>query len=114
MPGQRASRCHGTDGGAAQGIHNPQLSAGVQYMLFHGRGIINTLIYCALAISTALIIIPDPEMWTLMVWLYQLQVRSHQAVVYAAVVIAAIPTLLVFVFCQSIIIIRGIIVPVEK
>ena len=61
----------------------------------------------------ALIIIPNPKMWTLMVWLFQLQSESHQAVVYASLVIAAIPTLLIFIFCQRIII-RGIVVPTEK
>ena len=61
----------------------------------------------------ALIIIPDRSMWTLMVWVFQLQSMSHQSVVYASLVIAAIPTFLVFVFCQNIII-RGIVVPVEK
>jgi multiple sugar transport system permease protein len=34
-------------------------------------------------------------------------------VIFAALVLAAIPTLLVFVFCQNIIM-RGIIVPTEK
>jgi multiple sugar transport system permease protein len=65
------------------------------------------------AFMMALIIIPDSQMWTLMVWLFQLQTQSHAAVVYAALVIAAIPTFVVFVLCQNIII-RGIVVPVEK
>ena len=61
----------------------------------------------------ALIIIPDQNMWTMMVWLFQLQNTAHQSVVYASLVLAAIPTFIVFVFCQKIII-RGIVVPVEK
>ena len=61
----------------------------------------------------ALVICPDRKMWTLMVYLYQLQVDSHQAVVYASLVIGAIPTFLVFLFCQNIIM-RGIVVPTEK
>jgi multiple sugar transport system permease protein len=61
----------------------------------------------------ALIIIPDQKMWTLMVWIFQLQSEAHQSVVYASLVIAAIPTFLVFVFCQNIIM-RGIVVPTEK
>ncbi len=65
------------------------------------------------AFMMALIIIPDPNMWTLMVWIYQLQSQSHQAVVYASLVIAAIPTFIVFSLCQNLII-RGIVVPVEK
>jgi len=65
------------------------------------------------AFMMALIIIPDQKMWTLMVWIFQLWTQAHQAVVYASLVIAAIPTFLVFVFCQNIII-RGIVVPTEK
>ena len=61
----------------------------------------------------ALIIIPDQTMWTLMVWLFQLQYQAHQSVIYASLVIAAIPTLIVFVLCQGVIM-RGIVVPVEK
>ncbi len=61
----------------------------------------------------ALVIIPDPKMWTIMVWLFQLQSQVHPTVVYASLVIAAIPTFLVFLFCQNIIM-RGIVVPTEK
>ena len=61
----------------------------------------------------ALLICQDQKMWTLMVWLYQLQQRSGQGVMYAALIIAAIPTLIIFIFCQNIIL-RGIVVPVEK
>jgi multiple sugar transport system permease protein len=55
----------------------------------------------------------DEKMWTLMVWLYQLQQRSGQAVMYASLIIAAVPTFLIFLFCQNIIM-RGIVVPSEK
>jgi len=65
------------------------------------------------AFMFALLICQDPKMWTLMVWLFQLQQTSGQGIVYAALIVAAIPTLLVFIFCQSIIM-RGIVVPVEK
>jgi ABC-type glycerol-3-phosphate transport system permease component len=61
----------------------------------------------------ALIIIPDQRMWTMMVWLFELQQVVHPAVVYASVVVAAIPTFIVFVVCQNLIV-RGIVVPVEK
>ena len=61
----------------------------------------------------ALLICQDERMWTLMVWLYELQQRSGQGVIYASLIIAAIPTLIIFVFCQNIIM-RGIVVPVEK
>jgi multiple sugar transport system permease protein len=66
------------------------------------------------AFSFAFIVCQDQKMWTLTVWLYQLsQLNVHQAVIFAALVIAAIPTLLVFIFSQNIIL-RGIIVPSEK
>ncbi len=61
----------------------------------------------------ALLICQDERMWTLMVWLYQLQQRSGQAVMYASLLVAAIPTFIIFFFCQNIIL-RGIVVPVEK
>jgi multiple sugar transport system permease protein len=52
-------------------------------------------------------------MWTIMVWIFQLQSQSSQAVVYASLVIAAIPTFIIFVLCQNVIM-RGIVVPTEK
>jgi multiple sugar transport system permease protein len=61
----------------------------------------------------ALLICQDQRMWTLMPWLYQLQQRSGQGVVFASLILAAVPTFLIFVFCQKIIM-RGIVVPVEK
>lgn len=65
------------------------------------------------AFMFALLICQDPKMWTLMVWLFQLQQTSGPGIIYAALIVAAIPTLLVFIFCQNIIM-RGIVVPVEK
>jgi multiple sugar transport system permease protein len=61
----------------------------------------------------AFILCPNEKMWTLMVFLYQLQLNGHMGLTFTALLIAAIPTFLVFVFCQNIII-RGIVVPVEK
>ena len=61
----------------------------------------------------AFLLCQDQSMWTMMVYLYQLQQHSSQAVGFAALIIAAIPTLLVFIFCQNIII-KGIVVPSEK
>ena len=61
----------------------------------------------------AFILCQNPRMWTMMVNAYQLMQRSNADVGYAVVVIAAIPTFIVFVFCQNIII-RGIVVPTEK
>jgi ABC-type glycerol-3-phosphate transport system permease component len=61
----------------------------------------------------AFLVCQDPSKWTLMVWLSQMQSWAPMSVIFAALVLAAIPTLLVFVFCQNIIM-RGIIVPTEK
>ncbi len=61
----------------------------------------------------ALILAPDPKMWTIMVYIYQLRQSVATPVVYASLIITAIPTLLVFVTCQNIIL-RGIVVPSEK
>ncbi|HUS91051.1 MAG TPA: ABC transporter permease subunit [Phycisphaerae bacterium] len=61
----------------------------------------------------ALLICQDKKMWTLMVWLYELQRDSSPGVIYASLIIAAIPIFLMFVLCQNIIM-RGIVVPVEK
>lgn len=65
------------------------------------------------AFMMALVIIPDQKMWTIMVWIFQLQTMVHQSVVYASLVIAALPTFLFFVFCQNLIL-RGIVIPTEK
>ena len=64
------------------------------------------------AFMMALIIIPDQKMWTIMVWIFQLQ-SAGGPVVYASLVIAAIPTFIIFVLCQNVIM-QGIVVPTEK
>ncbi len=61
----------------------------------------------------ALILAPDPKMWTIMVYIYQLRAMVDPPVVYASLILTAIPTLLVFIFCQNIIL-RGIVVPSDK
>ena len=61
----------------------------------------------------AFLVCQNPKMWTLMVWLFQMQIWAPQFLVYAGLVLAAMPTLLVFIFCQNIIM-RGIIIPSEK
>ena len=61
----------------------------------------------------ALLICQEEEMWTLMPWLYQLQQRSGEGVIFASLIVAAVPTFAIFVFCQNVIM-RGIVVPVEK
>jgi len=61
----------------------------------------------------AFLICQKPHMWTLMVFLWQLGHENYQSVWMAGLVIAAVPTLIVFIFCQKIIL-RGIIVPTMK
>lgn len=61
----------------------------------------------------AFLVCQDQSMWTLMVHIYELMQRASSSVGYAALVIAAIPTLLVFIFFQNIII-KGIVIPMEK
>ena len=63
----------------------------------------------------AFLVCQDPKMWTIMVWMYEFQVNnaSNSALVMAALALVSIPTLLMFIFCQKIIM-RGIIVPSMK
>lgn len=65
------------------------------------------------AFMYAMLVCQDPKMWTIMVWLYQLQAIAPQYVTMAALSVAAIPTLLVFIFAQNVIM-RGIIIPSFK
>jgi len=65
------------------------------------------------AFMFALILAPDPKMWTMMVWIYQLQQGAGPGIVYASILITALPTLIVFICAQNVIM-RGIIVPTEK
>ena len=61
----------------------------------------------------AFLVVQDQRMWTLMVWIYQLQTNAPEAVVMAALALAALPTLLVFLFAQRVIL-RGIVLPGER
>ncbi len=64
----------------------------------------------------AFVVVPDERMWTLMVWLYQFTTdyASYRiSLVMAALVVASLPTLVFFAFCQRVIL-RGIILPTMK
>ncbi len=61
----------------------------------------------------AFLVAQDSRMWTLMVFVYQLQLSAPKAVVMAAVTLAALPTLIVFLLCQRVIM-RGIVLPGER
>ncbi len=61
----------------------------------------------------AFLIAQDEKMWTMMVWVYQLQQTAPKCVMMAALTIAALPTLLVFLVTQKVIM-RGIVLPGER
>ena len=61
----------------------------------------------------AFLVAQDQRIWTLMVWIYNLQSYAPKSVTMAALVIAALPTLIVFLLAQRVIM-RGIILPNER
>ena len=61
----------------------------------------------------AFLVVQDQQMWTLMVWIYQLQSIAPKAVMMAAITMAALPTLIVFLFAQRFIM-QGIVLPGER
>ena len=65
------------------------------------------------AFAFAFILCPDPKMWTLMVYLQQMEQWASQPIQFAGFVLASIPTLIVFITCQRVIM-HGIVLPTEK
>jgi len=61
----------------------------------------------------AFLVAQDQRIWTMMVWIYQLQNTAPKAVMMAALTLAALPTLLVFLSAQRVIM-RGIVLPGER
>ena len=61
----------------------------------------------------AFIVCQNPKYWTVMVFLYDLQQDGYAPLVMASLVLASIPTLLVFLATQRVIL-RGIVVPQMK
>ena len=77
---------------------------------------LNAFIHAYNAWEWALIVCQARRMWTIAVWTYQFAqtgVGSQPFAVMAAFVVTSIPVLLVFLFCQKIIL-RGIILPQMK
>lgn len=74
---------------------------------------LNTFTAAYAAFLYPLLVAPDPQMWLISVWLYQFQQRASSSAVYASVIIASIPTLVIFLLVQRTIM-RGIVVPTEK
>jgi multiple sugar transport system permease protein len=60
-----------------------------------------------------LIVCPDKDMHVLAVWLQQFQLSAPSTAVFASILVASIPSLLIFIFAQRTIM-RGIAVPSEK
>ncbi|MBA2482468.1 MAG: ABC transporter permease subunit [Planctomycetes bacterium] len=58
----------------------------------------------------AFLVCQKEEYWTLMVWLYEMQITAPKYLMTAALTLASIPTLVVFIFCQRFIL-RGIVLP---
>ncbi len=65
------------------------------------------------AFMFAFLVCQNQKMWTMMVWLYEMQILAPKYITMSALTLAAVPTLLIFVFCQNIIM-RGIILPSYK
>lgn len=61
----------------------------------------------------AFLVAQDRDVWTLMVFIYQLQQIAPKSVMMAAVTLAAVPTIVVFLFAQRVIM-RGIVLPGER
>lgn len=61
----------------------------------------------------AFLVCQDQKMWTIMVWIYQLQNTAPKSVMMAALTLAAVPTLVVFLLAQRVIM-RGIVLPGER
>lgn len=78
-------------------------------------GMLNAFIASYNGWEWAIIVCQNPKMWTISVWTYQFYqtLTSTPFTVMAAFIVNSIPVLLVFLFCQKIIL-RGIILPQMK
>lgn len=61
----------------------------------------------------ALVVCPREEMWVMSVWLYQWQGLVTAPAMFASVLVAAVPMILMFLLTQKLIL-RGLVVPSEK
>jgi multiple sugar transport system permease protein len=60
-----------------------------------------------------LLVCPREDMWVLAVWLSQFQQEAPNSAVFASILVASLPTLVVFLVTQRTIL-KGIAVPAEK
>ena len=65
------------------------------------------------AFMFAFIVCQDPKLWTVMVFLYEFQQDYAVQLTMAALVLASLPTLIIFMFAQRVIL-RGIVIPQMK
>jgi multiple sugar transport system permease protein len=65
------------------------------------------------AFMYAFVVAQDQRMWTLMVFIYQLQTIAPRSTIMAALTLAAIPTIVVFLLAQRVIM-KGIVLPGER
>ncbi len=74
---------------------------------------LNTFSSAWMAFMYPLIVCPAEEMHVLAVWLQQFQLNAPGTAVFASIILASIPSLVIFMFAQRTIM-RGIAVPSEK
>ena len=75
---------------------------------------LNTFVFAYSSFMWAFVICPKQEMWTLMVWVYDFQMKNPgNNYIMAATVLVSIPPLIVFFFANRIIM-RGIVIPSMK
>lgn len=65
------------------------------------------------AFMYAFLVAQDRRIWTLMVWIYQLQGSAPKSVMLAALTLAALPTIVIFLLAQNVIL-KGIVLPGER
>jgi multiple sugar transport system permease protein len=61
----------------------------------------------------AFVVCQNPKFWTIMVFLYEFQAEHSTPLLMAGLVLASLPTLIVFIAAQNVIL-RGIVVPQMK
>ncbi|MEA2012278.1 MAG: carbohydrate ABC transporter permease [Verrucomicrobiota bacterium] len=74
---------------------------------------LNTFRMAWMAFMYPLIVCPNEDMHVLAVWVHQFQQHAPTSAVFASILVASIPTLLIFMFAQRTIM-KGIAVPSEK
>lgn len=74
---------------------------------------LNTFRMVWMSFMYPLIVCPDEKMHVLSVWLHQFQQHAPTSAIFASILVASLPTLMIFLFTQNTIM-KGIAVPAEK